>query len=58
MDVRMFQMGFGGSVLIHQGDNCRLADCGIKCHNRDIAICCYQKGKLLYSHEHQGIICE
>lgn len=34
MDVTMFQMGFGESILIHQDDSCLLVDCGSESSKR------------------------
>ena len=59
MDVKMFQMGFGESILIHQGDSCLLVDCGSESQSRKMCfknvaeeLGEYRKKSLLISHFH------
>ena len=34
MDVKMFQMGFGESILLYDENSCLLVDCGSESSNR------------------------
>lgn len=60
MDVTMFQMGFGESILIHEGDSCLLVDCGSESkHSNEYfddvvkELEKYTKRSLLISHFHE-----
>ena len=60
MDVTMFQMGFGESILIHQDDSCLLVDCGSESkHSNEYfddvvkELEKYTKRSLLISHFHE-----
>ena len=50
MEITMFQMGFGESILLHQDDSCLLVDCGSESHN--MRLCTFKKKSLLISHFH------
>lgn len=60
MDIKMFQMGFGESILLHEGDSCLLVDCGSESKYKDdyfdnVAreLEKYSKRSLLISHFHE-----
>ena len=63
MEITMFQMGFGESILLHQGDSCLLVDCGSESKHKDDyfdnvvrKLENYSKRSLLISHFHKDHI--
>ena len=59
LNVTMFPMGFGESILLHQGDSCLLVDCGSESKNKNDyfdnvvrELEKYSKRSLLISHFH------